>query len=190
MTAHAAQASLARSGSLTPAQLKAARDLLGWGVQKLVGRSGISHYLIRTYERSGRVAVTYLHMSPADPLLAIRATLEDAGVEFTNGDASGVRLRTVGGVTPSPSTKLSQADIDRSAALLLDLVTWHGGFCIDKAVRSLREAKLNAAIVATTQPHPRVHRAVIKAFVILAGRSVVWDSAEQVWRERRQGDRA
>ena len=189
VTVHAAQDALAEAGPVTPAQLRAARDLLGWGIQKLAGRSGTTANLVRTYERSGRVAANYGLLASTDPLAAIRATLEEAGVEFINGDASGVRLRRVCGVTPAPSTKLSQADIDRGAALLLDLVTWHGGFCIDKAVRSLREAKLDLAIVATTQPHPRVHRAVLKAFVTLAGRSVVWDSAEQVWRERRESDR-
>ena len=90
---HAVQAALARSGSVTLAQLKAARKLLGWGVQRLGGRSGTSHYLIRTYERSGRVTAIYGRTSPADPLAAIRAALEEAGVEFTSGDAPGVRLR-------------------------------------------------------------------------------------------------
>ncbi len=78
---------------MTPAQLRAARDLLGWGVQKLAGRSDTTCNLIRIYERSGRVAATYGRMCLGDPLLAIRTALEAAGVEFTNGDAPGVRLR-------------------------------------------------------------------------------------------------
>ena len=73
--------------------------------------------------------------------------------------------------------------------MLLNLLTWHGGFSIDKAVCSLREAKLDAAIDVTARDHPRVHQAVLKAFGNLAGHSVVWDHAEQVWRERRKGDR-
>ena len=92
-TAYAAQDALATSGSVTPAQLKAARELLGWNHKKLAGRSGTSARLIETYERSGRVTATYGRVSPADPLAAIRATLEAAGVEFTTGDAPGVRLR-------------------------------------------------------------------------------------------------
>ena len=174
---------------MTPIQIKAARGLLHWNVRKLAASSRTTYHLISTYEYSGRVSGAYLRMAQDDPLAAIRAALEAAGIEFTDGDTPGVRLRRVGGVTPSPSTKLSEAGIMRGAALLLDLVTWHGGFCIGTAVRSLREAKLDAAIVATTQPHPRVHRAVLKAFVTLAGRSVVWNSAEQVWRERQKGDR-
>ena len=92
-------------------------------------------------------------------------------------------------MTASPSTELGQADIDRGAAVLLNLLTWHGGFGIDKAVRFLREAKLDAAIDMTARDHPRVHQAVLKAFGTLAGHSAVWDRAEQVWRERRKGDR-
>ena len=92
-------------------------------------------------------------------------------------------------MTPSPPTEPSQAEITRGAAVLLNLLTWHGGFGIDKAVRFLREAKLDAAIDATVRDHPRVHQAVLKAFGTLAGRAAVWDSAEQVWRERREGDR-
>ena len=98
MTAHDAQDALAGSGSVTLAQLKAARKLLGWGVQTLACRSRTTHYLIRTYERSGRVAGVYLRRSQDDPLAAIRATLEEAGVEFTDGEAPGVRLRTPGSV--------------------------------------------------------------------------------------------
>ncbi len=78
---------------MTPAQLKAARGLLGWGIQKLAARSGTTYRMVNIYERSGRVAVTYGRRSLGDPLVAIQAVLEQAGVEFTNGDASGVRLR-------------------------------------------------------------------------------------------------
>ncbi len=81
---------------MTPAQLKAARELLGWGTQKLAGHSRTTPYLISTYERSGRVAVTYGRMCLGDPLLAIRAVLEEAGIEFTSDDAPGVRLRKPG----------------------------------------------------------------------------------------------
>ncbi len=87
--AHAAQDALAKSGSVTLAQLKTAREMLGWGVHKLACRSGTSSYLIKVYERSGRVASTCRWMSPADPLAAIRATLEKAGVEFVEDSEAG-----------------------------------------------------------------------------------------------------
>ena len=84
-----------KAGAVTPAQVKAARELLGWGIAKLAGRSGTTSHLINTYERSGRVAVTYSHISRADPLLAIRAALEEAGIKFIeeNGAEPGVRMR-------------------------------------------------------------------------------------------------
>jgi len=78
---------------LTPAQVRAARDLLGWGITKLAARSRTTYYLINTYERSGRVAATYFRMSLDDPLAAIRAALEEAGIEFTDGETPGVQLR-------------------------------------------------------------------------------------------------
>ena len=86
---------------MTPAQLKAARDLLGWGVNKLAGRSGTTSNLINTYERSGRLAATYGRMCLGDPLLAIRTALEAAGVVFIeeNGGGPGVRLRKLGPAT-------------------------------------------------------------------------------------------
>ena len=96
MTAQAAQAPPAKSGPVTPAQLKAAREMLGLSLRKLAGRSGTTYHLICTYERTGRVAANYGPMAPTDPLAAIRAALEEAGVEFTNEDASGVRLRSLG----------------------------------------------------------------------------------------------
>ena len=91
-------------------------------------------------------------------------------------------------MTLSPSTEPSQADINRAANVLFNLLTWQGGFDNDKAVRSLREAKLDAAIDRGTAGRPRVHQAVLRAFRALAGRAAVWDRAGEVWRERRKGD--
>ena len=88
-----------------------------------------------------------------------------------------------------PSIELDQAIIKRAAAVLLYLLDWRDGFGNDEAVRSLRDAKLDAALDTTAGPRPCVHQAVLKAFVTLAGRSVVWDSAGEVWRERREGDK-
>ncbi len=78
---------------MTPAQVRAARGLLRWGINKLAARSRTTYYLIDTYERSGRVAGTYFRMSLDDPLAAVRAALEEAGIEFTDGDTPGVQLR-------------------------------------------------------------------------------------------------
>lgn len=78
---------------VTPAQLRTARGLLRWGITKLAARSRTTYYLINTYERSGRVAGTYFRMSLDDPLAAIHAALEEAGIEFTDGDMPGVQMR-------------------------------------------------------------------------------------------------
>jgi len=78
---------------VTPAQVKAARHLLRWNVQKLAARSRTTYHLVNTYERSGQVAKAYLQKSLDDPLAAIRAALEEAGIEFTDDEMPGVQLR-------------------------------------------------------------------------------------------------
>jgi transcriptional regulator with XRE-family HTH domain len=77
---------------LTPAQIRAARALLGWRQLDLARASGISEISIKNIERGA-----------TDPrrstLLAIQTALERAGVEFIDqsqpsaGGGEGVRLR-------------------------------------------------------------------------------------------------
>lgn len=93
-------------------------------------------------------------------------------------------------MTPSPPVELGHADIVRGGAVLLYLFTWREGFSNDEAVRQLREAKLDAAIVVDASGRRCVHQAVLAAFQALAGRAAVWDSRGKVWRERREGDPA
>jgi len=69
-------------------QVKAARALLGWAQKDLARASGVSVPTIKRLESSqgdlgGR-------QTTVD---AIRAALESGGVEFTNGDQPGVRLK-------------------------------------------------------------------------------------------------
>ncbi len=78
---------------MTPDQVKAARALLGWSKLQLGLRSDTSLYVVKTFEQTGRVALVHRRPDLTNPLTAVRATLEAAGVEFTNGDAPGVRLR-------------------------------------------------------------------------------------------------
>ena len=77
---------------MTPYQIKAARALLGWTRLQLALRSNTSEHIVTTYEKAGRVARQYGQIDHADSIAAIRATLEAAGVEFTNGRVLGVRL--------------------------------------------------------------------------------------------------
>jgi transcriptional regulator with XRE-family HTH domain len=71
---------------ISPEQSRAARRLLNWSMVRLGGRSNVSESTIRNFEEGLRVL-------PANYIAAIRAALEAAGVEFTNGDQPGVRMR-------------------------------------------------------------------------------------------------
>jgi transcriptional regulator with XRE-family HTH domain len=70
---------------LTPAQSRAARALLEWSQIELGARSNLSESTIGDFEKGRRVP-------SANNLAAIRRALEEAGAEFTNGDAPGVKL--------------------------------------------------------------------------------------------------
>jgi transcriptional regulator with XRE-family HTH domain len=83
---------------VAPDQLKAARALLGWSFDRVAARSGTSAQLVRAFEKTGRIVPMNIpgRPVPIDALAAIRDTLEAAGIEFTNGDAPGVRMRKLG----------------------------------------------------------------------------------------------
>jgi transcriptional regulator with XRE-family HTH domain len=71
---------------VSPEQSRAARALLSWSQIKLAKRARLSESTIRNFEKR--------RFTPAPRnLAAIRAALERAGVEFTNGDRPGVRLK-------------------------------------------------------------------------------------------------
>ncbi len=70
---------------MTPEQCKMARAGLGLGVRELADMAKVSTNTITRFERGESLKERTLD--------AIRAALETAGVEFTNGDAPGVRLR-------------------------------------------------------------------------------------------------
>ena len=71
---------------VTSAQIRAARGLLDWTVRDLAEHSAVHRDMISKIETGAYAG------APAT-LEAIRRTLEYAGVEFTNGDAPGVKLR-------------------------------------------------------------------------------------------------
>lgn len=66
-----------------------ARAALNWSLRELAEAAGVHRNTISNFE-TGKYA--------GDPATtdAIRAALETAGVEFTNGDQPGVRLRKAG----------------------------------------------------------------------------------------------
>jgi transcriptional regulator with XRE-family HTH domain len=74
---------------LLPSQSRAARALLNWSRGELAERCGVSLAALADFEAGKR--------QPYDRTLAdIRRSLEAAGVEFTNGDAPGVKLHKPG----------------------------------------------------------------------------------------------
>src|SRR5215471_2247196 len=90
---------------VTKAQLRAARALLEWTQSVLSERSGISLPTIKRLE-PGDGVLSANHQT----VLALERALEAAGVEFTDGDRPGVRLRAP--LVP-PASK-SKAASDRS----------------------------------------------------------------------------
>ena len=59
-------------------QIKAARSMLGWSATELAERSGVGPATLKRYERSPGVPTATVRV-----LMAIKATLEAAGIEFT-----------------------------------------------------------------------------------------------------------
>lgn len=74
--------------AILPAQCRGARGMLGWTQEDLARAAGVSRPTVKDFERGVRTPHT-------NNLLAIRAALETAGVEFIeeNGGGAGVRLR-------------------------------------------------------------------------------------------------
>ena len=75
--------------SITSELIRAARALLRWSQGDLARVSGISVPTIKRLE--GIPGVLSAHSST---VTALRRALESGGIEFTNGSAPGVRLRT------------------------------------------------------------------------------------------------
>lgn len=80
-------------GMLTPAQLRAARSLVGWTRDDLARKSGVAAVTVKGFELLGAD-------SKISTLNKLRRALETAGVEFIDDGAKsddggpGVRLRT------------------------------------------------------------------------------------------------
>jgi transcriptional regulator with XRE-family HTH domain len=82
--------------SLSPEQVKAAREILGWSQAELAAKLGVSETAVTLFEREKRRLL-------ALDVSAVRNALEAAGVEFTGGAEPGVRL------TPDAPPKAEQA---------------------------------------------------------------------------------
>jgi transcriptional regulator with XRE-family HTH domain len=73
---------------LTSELIRAARALLRWEQRRLADASSVSLPTVKRLE--SRPGILAAHGST---VAALKRALENAGVEFTNGDQPGVRLR-------------------------------------------------------------------------------------------------
>jgi transcriptional regulator with XRE-family HTH domain len=82
-----------KSFLISPAQMRAARGLLGWSQTKLGAEAGMSLPTVKRYETAAGSKVS------DDAVEKLRSALESAGVEFIaeNGGGPGVRLRKTKG---------------------------------------------------------------------------------------------
>ncbi len=71
---------------MKPEQCRAARALIGMSQETLAERAGVGIQTVIAFEGGRRAPY-------ARTLDALRAALESAGVEFTNGERPGVRMR-------------------------------------------------------------------------------------------------
>ena len=73
---------------MTSELLRAARALLRWQQRDLAAASAVSLATVKRLEAMGGVLIAH-----ASTVTALRRALEAAGIEFTNGNQPGVRLR-------------------------------------------------------------------------------------------------
>ena len=78
---------------ISPAQMRAARGLLGWSQTKLGAEAGMSLATVKRYETAAGAKVS------DDAVEKLRTALESAGVQFIaeNDGGPGVRLRKTKG---------------------------------------------------------------------------------------------
>ena len=73
---------------ISGAQVRAARALLGWTAKELARKANVGISTVQRIENSaGPPNVQVANLA------SIQSTLEAAGIEFTNGDAPGIRMR-------------------------------------------------------------------------------------------------
>jgi hypothetical protein len=73
---------------MTSELLRASRALLRWQQRDLAAASAVSLATVKRLEAMGGMLIAH-----ASTVTALRRALEAAGIEFTNGNQPGVRLR-------------------------------------------------------------------------------------------------
>src|SRR5580692_2197138 len=84
-----------------PIQCRMARAALGLGVRELAAAAKVSVDTVARFERGEELKERTID--------ALRGALEVAGVEFTNGDHPGVRVKRIGKVRYEKSTPATKA---------------------------------------------------------------------------------
>lgn len=84
--------------SITPGQCRAARGLLDWSQERLAEESKVGAKTIVDFEQSKRKPF-------ARTIRDLREAFEAAGIEFTNGNAPGLRLKPRRGSRENPRSR-------------------------------------------------------------------------------------
>jgi len=118
---------------VTGAQLRAGRALLRWSADDLAAKSGVGLATIRRAELiDGKTKMTGPNES------AVRAALEAAGIEFTNGGQPGVRVNSswmLHQVTDRAGLEEQLKDLDKAKVGWTVRKTPKGLECLDQSGR-------------------------------------------------------
>jgi hypothetical protein len=87
----------------TPAQSRGARGILEWTQERLSAEAGVGLSTVKDFEGGRRTPI-------GNNLTAMKTALERGGVEFTNGDQPGVRLRKAETSKSIPIDKLNASN--------------------------------------------------------------------------------
>src|SRR5450432_3640826 len=93
---------------ILPVQCRMARAALGLGVRELAAAAKVSIDTVARFERGDELKERTIE--------ALQRALEAAGVEFTNGDQPGVRLRKAAAEQPAEPAKGSNPMVPTKAA--------------------------------------------------------------------------
>ena len=118
---------------ITPEQARAARLLLGWTQGAAAERVSITISSVCEAEH-GRFSDTTASR--------LRACYEAAGVEFTNDDQPGVRLRTLDEQIDDVSNRLAKDDVPKSPSPEKGMEMLRRGYA-ENELRTLKEKRSN-----------------------------------------------
>ena len=125
---------------MTPAQCRAARGLLNWNQDDLAKAASVSSVTVRNFENERSV--------PQRATLGVmRAALESAGVEFTNGGRPGVRMKATSIAMPQWAFEKGLGEFVR------DILPQFEGLRIERPSLLSAVLVLNDREIATVSQH-------------------------------------